>query len=148
YSPRIARIKKFINENYIPPRLFKRALVMPIYFRVPDARSRGENHVIYYAPVLGAVPAELSGIYPIGQSVYQKLIGEEEQRRIALEIALYIKKFRGLYSEIELRVCLEHSILIGELKKLLEKENLEEGVELSQIRCFFAQQNSQEDTSE
>ena len=148
YSPRIARIKKFINENYIPPRLFKRALVMPIYFRVPDARSRGENHVIYYAPVLGAVPAELSGIYPIGQSVYQKLIGEEEQKRIALEIALYIKKFRSLYSEIELRVCLEHSILIGELKKLLEKENLEEGVELSQIRCFFAQQNSQEDTSE
>lgn len=136
FNPRVMRLKQFIEKEYSPPHLFKKAVVLPIYFRVPDARSRGDAHILYYAPVFGAVPAELSGIFPIGQSAYQKLLSEDEQLRISSFVLRYMEIFGKLYEEIEVFVCVEHRLLLKELREKLEKV-LDRKVEIREIPCLF-----------
>jgi len=139
YNPRIFRLKRFIELEYAPPPLFGKASVLPIYFRVPDAKSRDESsHVLYYAPVLGLVPSELSGIFPAGQGVYQRYLGDEEQDRIARAIFNYFKKFGHMYERVELTVCMEHARLMEALKSMLA-EALNGSFEIRDLSCGSAE---------
>jgi 7-cyano-7-deazaguanine tRNA-ribosyltransferase len=143
FNPRVHRMKKFLELEYIPPPIFRKAVVLPIYFRVPDARSRGEAHVLYYAPAFGLIPAELSGIFPVGQSVYQKVLSEEEQIRIASSLIKYMEKFGKIYEELEISVCREHNLLMRELKGKMG-EVLRGKAEVREISCTFIQPSEED----
>ncbi|MEM0021526.1 MAG: tRNA guanosine(15) transglycosylase TgtA [Fervidicoccaceae archaeon] len=144
-NPRIARMRKFIAEEYKPPGLFRKLAIVPIYFRIPDARSRGEEYLVYYAPAIGAVPAEISGIYPIGQGVYQKAIGEAEQIKIARDITEFLEKFGQMYEEIEMRICREHEALLQALKDTVLKK-IGVRVRIVDESCFSVQMKEEDNT--